>query len=140
VPFRTWPVQADSVQCTDPPLPAPRLPACPPALLFPGPQALQYRLRVDLKASGGDPAAQAFDQLRDARGLEYELDRVANRAARDKQVGAWWGSVRAVVGVRTWCGVVWCGVVYVLDRVANWVTSRWVVGGVLWAGPGWRGG
>ena len=33
-----------------------------------------------------DPAAAAFDQLRDARGLEYELDRVANRAARDKQV------------------------------------------------------
>lgn len=60
-------------------------------------QALQYRLREDLKAGGGDPAAAAFDQLRDARGLEYELDRVANRAARDKQAsrhlawstGAW---------------------------------------------------
>lgn len=50
-------------------------------------QALQFRLREDLKAAGGDLAA--FDGLRDARGLEYELDRVANRAARDKQVGAW---------------------------------------------------
>ena len=43
-------------------------------------------MREDLKASGGDLAS--FDQLKEAQGLEYELDRVANRAARDKQVGA----------------------------------------------------
>ena len=28
--------------------------------------------------------ATVFDQLKDVRSLEYELDRVANRAARDK--------------------------------------------------------
>ncbi len=68
-----------------------RTPLCPPVLPSHSqpPQALQYRLREDLKAGGGDPAAAAFDQLRDTRGLEYELDRVANRAARDKQARPW---------------------------------------------------
>lgn len=47
-------------------------------------QALQYRLREDIQQCGGD--LSKFDQLKDMRGLEYELDRIANRAARDKQV------------------------------------------------------
>ncbi len=47
-------------------------------------QALQFRLREDLRQCGGDLGK--FEQLKDMRGLEYELDRVSNRAARDKQV------------------------------------------------------
>lgn len=38
-----------------------------------------------MRSCGGDLGR--FDALKDMRGLEYELDRVANRAARDKQVG-----------------------------------------------------
>ena len=47
-------------------------------------QALQFRLREDVQAAGGDPGR--FDALRDSRALEYELDRLANRASRDKAV------------------------------------------------------
>ncbi|MBX9448666.1 MAG: hypothetical protein KL787_02625 [Taibaiella sp.] len=47
-------------------------------------QALQYRLKEDIRQAGGDTMATVFDQLRDVRSLEYELDRVANRAAREK--------------------------------------------------------
>ena len=43
-----------------------------------------------MRSCGGD--LSAFDALKDARGLEYELDRLANRAARDKQVGGRWGA------------------------------------------------
>jgi hypothetical protein len=45
-------------------------------------QALQFRLREDVKSSGGDVGS--FDQLRDVRALEYEMDRLANRASREK--------------------------------------------------------
>ena len=62
-------------------------------------QALQFRLREDVKAAGGDLAA--FDQLKDARALEYELDRVANRATRDKQVGGCGGVARRGSAHRT---------------------------------------
>jgi len=47
-------------------------------------QALQFRLKEDIRQAGGDNMATVFDQLRDVRSLEYELDRVANRATRDK--------------------------------------------------------
>jgi len=45
-------------------------------------QALQFRLREDLRLAGGDLAA--FDQLKDVRALEYEMDRAANKASREK--------------------------------------------------------
>jgi centromeric protein E len=44
-------------------------------------QALQYRLQMDVKESGG--SVEAFKNLRDVRSLEYELDRTANRAERE---------------------------------------------------------
>ncbi len=47
-------------------------------------QAMQFRLREDLKAAGGDPSV--FDRLRDVRALEYELDFAANRHTRELQV------------------------------------------------------
>ncbi|KAK9836595.1 hypothetical protein WJX74_004004 [Apatococcus lobatus] len=46
-------------------------------------QALLYCLREDVKASGGN--LEAFQNLHDVRKLEYELDFVTNRAARDTQ-------------------------------------------------------
>lgn len=77
-------------QCSPPPaFPLPRLPP---------EQALQFRLREDFKAGGADAAA--FERLEEARGLEYELDRVANRAARDKQVERGMGG-----GQRRWMPV-----------------------------------
>ncbi|KFM22412.1 Centromere-associated protein E [Auxenochlorella protothecoides] len=45
-------------------------------------QALQYRLREDVKACGGDLAR--LEDLRERRSLEYELDRTQNRASREK--------------------------------------------------------
>lgn len=72
------------------PLAFPRkLPPLPASAAFLPLQALQFRLREDLRASGGNLAA--FDQLKETRGLEYELDRLQNRAGRDKQVGVGWG-------------------------------------------------
>lgn len=47
-------------------------------------QAMQFRLREDLKASGGD--LSVFDRLKDIRELEYELDFATNRHAREVQV------------------------------------------------------
>lgn len=46
-------------------------------------QAMQFRLREDLKAAGGDPSV--FDRMRDVRALEYELDFAANRHSRELQ-------------------------------------------------------
>ena len=45
-------------------------------------QALLYRLRHDLKSCGGDLAA--LDDIQERRSLEYELDRLRNRASREK--------------------------------------------------------
>ena len=47
-------------------------------------QALLYRLRHDLKSCGGDLAA--LDDIQERRSLEYELDRLRNRASREKAV------------------------------------------------------
>ena len=49
-------------------------------------QAMLFRMREDLAAQGRDPAL--FDQLQEVRGLEYELDFQANRAARDVAVSS----------------------------------------------------
>lgn len=45
-------------------------------------QALQYRLREDVKACGGD--LDRLEDLRERRSLEYELDRTQNQASREK--------------------------------------------------------
>ncbi|KDD71684.1 hypothetical protein H632_c4569p0, partial [Helicosporidium sp. ATCC 50920] len=44
-------------------------------------QALQFRLREDVRESGGDLAA--FDALKKLRETEYELDRAGAAAARE---------------------------------------------------------
>ena len=45
------------------------------------------QLESKVNRLGNDNSARQ-ERLAEAQGLEYELDRVANRAARDKQVGA----------------------------------------------------
>lgn len=82
-------------------------------------QALQFRLREDLRSSGGD--LSAFDQLKEARGLEYELDRLQNRASRDKQASGGAGGSGALGG---------CMLRNAAGRCGGWLRSGGWFGGL----------